>query len=178
MHLGVYRWHLPKCLQYFSSTFIWYRNCNIIFPGGPAVFVLSWAIIKAFAIEQKNFSVDGVSIILPILSIYPIYFFYFQKGLRRYNKYYVFEALHHTSPFSLLLVDGLRMERFFLVHCYSSSIFRITWPNKSSLLLHVIFSSLGYISLLLLASIRFSSHSLLWKRHKHIHTHACGHAVW
>lgn len=32
--------------------------------GGPAIFVLSWAIIKAFAVEPRNLSVDGVSVYL------------------------------------------------------------------------------------------------------------------
>lgn len=29
------------------------------FAGGPAIFVISWAIIKAFAVESEN--IDGVS---------------------------------------------------------------------------------------------------------------------
>lgn len=29
--------------------------------GGPAVFVLSWAVIKAYAVEPKNLSIAGVS---------------------------------------------------------------------------------------------------------------------
>lgn len=35
--------------------------------GGPSIFVLCWAIIKASTLEPDNLSVDGVSISYPLL---------------------------------------------------------------------------------------------------------------
>lgn len=68
-------------------------------PGGPAIFVLSWAIIKAFAIETKNLSIDGVSIIIITGSIC------LQKNAR-INVNECEWKLFITLAFSLLLVDG------------------------------------------------------------------------
>lgn len=52
-----------------------YRFCcccclYLLLPGGPATFVLCWAIIKAFAIEPQKLSADGVSLIYRNFKLY------------------------------------------------------------------------------------------------------------
>ncbi|XP_031631307.1 diuretic hormone receptor-like isoform X2 [Contarinia nasturtii] len=57
---GLYLYMLV--VETFSGDNLKFHMYALIGWGGPAVFVLSWAIIKAFAVEPKNLSVDGLQI--------------------------------------------------------------------------------------------------------------------
>lgn len=154
----------------FSQFFInFYSTPNVIFQihahtGGPAVFVLSWAIIKAFAVEPKNLSVDGVSRFL----LFSLFFSSFDPVWNSYSRTWTIinimclKLFITLQPFSLLLVwrrgEGVGCVERNLAHCYSKNRLRITWPNKSSLLLHAIFL---YLVLYFSSAIRSSGYSML-----------------
>ncbi|XP_055309705.1 diuretic hormone receptor-like isoform X2 [Sitodiplosis mosellana] len=57
---GLYLYMLV--VETFSGDNLKFNMYALIGWGGPAVFVLSWAIIKAFAVETKNLTVDGLEI--------------------------------------------------------------------------------------------------------------------
>lgn len=93
--------------MYFSriSELFWRLHLFVFFPaitGGPAIFVVSWAIVKAFAVESKSIDVESVSI--KYISIEPSNNQY-RRNIYRHRIQFIDWCACVTRSFCIILVN-------------------------------------------------------------------------